>query len=383
MTFKLTAFRGEFDQLVKFINDSWKKLYASRGPCLLWSRELFEWHLRQKQKRGDWEKSVVAYQGDELVGCALGFPFVLAVGDKKFGANWLSWVTVSPAMQSAGHHLSFELLDAYVKRTRQGGLNLIFGISQASQTSRYWRVYFRFYAKRYRQYFATDTLGDGTYCLCVLDLARFEKWSGGFSGEKDENALAESSDENTPAACTIQPPDDSEILMCRSIYNEQNSTGGIYRIWEEKAWRTQLAVSSFVKTLVLKVGGRVEGFINYYFCEMRGGGKYLPVACVAHFCVRQNCRPELAAALLRVADQRMRQEGAAAAILPRLNYFPKLDYESLGYYPMPEIFKLFYGSFEPAFQPMPRSAWPALKPAWAAAGPASPAGVSSLPFDGV
>ena len=340
MPWRLAAFNGEIGLLADFINTNWKKLYAARGPYLLWRPELFAWQMLQKLKKADWDKSVVAYRDDEIVGCALGFPFVFCADGKKFTANWLSWVTISKDEQAGGHGLSFKLLDAYVEKSLQSGIDIVFGLSQEDQTSRYWQAYFRFARRTLHQYHETGFAGECHYYMKMLDAECFGM------GDQSVVNLA------TPrlgGEIKIRPLVLPDVLACASIYRDLNSGAKIYRIWETCEWTKQLLPSVIVQTLVLEVGGEVKGFINYYTCEMWGGSQKISVACVAHFCARVGCPVEPVEQLLDEAGRQMRRAGIVAAILPNLHYFPKIDYAACGYYLLPETFKLFYGNFNANF----------------------------------
>ena len=302
---EVRTYGGDPREAAAFTTYIWRQSYGGHHPIPLWDEPYYAWQLFGRDD-SDRSLAVAAYDSGVLVGTFFAEPFPFRFQGQDREGSMSSWLTVDPRARGKG--VGRKMADELRKRHRERNLAFSIGFAVAGTNGpSFWGA-------------MPDTIvfGKMGFWARVLDRAAVGAWlASGWERVVISllgpvlSPLRETSE--APGVRTFRADDLERCLALTLPLTEASDVG--YR-WTPDRLRHQLDYPGVPRTLVLERGGIVQGFINSYAMDflLRTSLRVAQVDLLATGSLDGDERH----ALIGAALGRMRDEGAALVLVPRV-----------------------------------------------------------------
>jgi GNAT superfamily N-acetyltransferase len=250
MAFTIKTFDSDLDRLYSMMDAAWAKDYH-REPRLDYTPEFLRWHF--EAPGADAELLVGAYQGEEIIGFGSSFHRSMYLRGEPVRTTMSTFFTTHADYRRQG--VGWSLVEERLRRNREKGYQCTFVYLQEGHASE----------PLYRRYGEEKGVKVELIYRCPLRVRILDTSKLSARGKMDWSKVQTDIPAVTGYEGDIRPYRDSDLPRCRELLNDIRHTVPFARVWEsdgELAW--QLRHPPFSDTLVMEVGGRVEGLINYF-----------------------------------------------------------------------------------------------------------------------
>jgi GNAT superfamily N-acetyltransferase len=252
---EIRPYHGDFEVVAALARRVWIAAYGGQAWFPLWDAAFFRWQFGG----GNAALSMVAWDGDKLVGSILSMPHTLRMGSSVLPVAVSSWVTVDPDYRN--RPIVMRLMEASRRRHREQGLALSLGLVSGDRDSlahRFWTQYEKAYPHNLRFLFG---FGVWTKLLAPQAVAR-----AGLPGWQRPTALLlapllRASPFGADPA--VRPYGSADLEACRRMLDRASARHDWALVWSPQRLAHQLDHPA-ARTLMLERGGRVRAMVNYH-----------------------------------------------------------------------------------------------------------------------
>lgn len=329
---EVRTYQGDAAEFASFVGRAWTTSYEGRFTHLVWDAPYFEWQLFSDRPEGR-EFVVAAYEGVRLAGVLASPLFPIELFGEPIEATITAWFSVDPEYR--GRRVGRLLVDESRRRHRERGVPFSLGFVAAGMAGHgFWKA-------------VPDcrTVSRVGFWYRVLDAAslaravatRRDRWLTRLLGPLSARALPASDEPG------VRPYRAGDLEACRALVDRREPGSDLRFRWPAERLARQLDHAGTPRTLVLESAGRVAGVVNWYESEVRGrGAMRMAFLDLLAFAGGVDAR-----GLLRGALRRMREGGAALAMLPRLPGQPRRALLRTGFVPLPAEQELLGAYLDP------------------------------------
>ena len=306
---EIRTFDGDSRDAAAFTTSIWKGTYGGHHQFPVWDERYYDWQLFGRAD-SDRSLTVAAYDSGELVGTLFAEPFRFSFEGRELEGSTSSWLTVDP--RTRGRFVGRKLVDELRRRHRDRGLafSLGFAITGTNGPS-FWDT-------------MPDTIifGKMGYWVRVLDARAVTDWLPGGWERAALKVLGPfvaplGQDRNITG---MRPFLTTDLDRCLELTRAMARGSGIGLVWTRQRLHRQLDYRETPQTLVFERGGIVRGMINYYCMDflLRANLRIGQVDLLACGELDQGERRDL----IEAALARMKSEGVALVVVPRMSGCP-------------------------------------------------------------
>lgn len=250
MAFTIRTFDSGIDQLYSMMDAAWAKDYH-REPRLDYTPEFLRWHFEAPNV--DRELLVGAYDGEEIIGFGSSFHRSMYLRGRPIKATMSTFFTTHADYRR--QRVGWNLVTERLRRNSEKGYQCTYVYLQEGHASE----------PLYQRYGEEKGVKVQLVYRCPFRIRIVDPSKLSSKSRMDWSQVQTDIPPVTGYQGNIRPYRDSDLARCRELLNGIRHTVPLARVWEsdeELAWL--LRHPPFSDTLVMEVGGRVEGLINYY-----------------------------------------------------------------------------------------------------------------------